>query len=246
MEDASTPHECRSLIIFGFALIVLALGALLAPAAGLAASSYPDTIGTTPGLVAYWRLGEPAGTTAVSQTNTNHGTYVGNSCAHVQPGAIVDDPNGAVLLNSDNDFVSVPATQLARPRTTGRSRSRPGSSAASPARRHLRGDHQQGQDAYGLFLLQRPPRYCASPERRRDIATSNIPIVDTTTWHHVVATKTALGGEDLHRRGGPDLCRSRTSTAGRQRQSAPDRASAAPTSRLSRGSSTRSRSTATS
>lgn len=39
---------------------------------------YAGAVHNTPGLVAYWRLGEVAGTTAIDVTGYNHGTYIGS------------------------------------------------------------------------------------------------------------------------------------------------------------------------
>ena len=194
---ASTPHECRSLIIFGFALIVLALGALLAPAAGLA-STYSDLITNGqqgPGLRSHTGV---SATRRVSpwtavQTSTNNGTYLGTPAARPVPGAIVDDPNGAVLLNSDNDSVQFRPTRRSTSRMV-RSRSEAwikrsqtatnGTSRQSSARASTR----TGCSCYNDRVILRQPGTSGV-----DIATSNIPIVDTTTWHHVVATKIAAG-----------------------------------------------------
>ncbi len=185
---ACTRHEYRSLSIFGFALILLAAGALLAPATGLAASTYSSTIQNSPSLEAYWRLGEATGSAADSSVaGTSIGTYVGTP-ARSQPGAIVDDPNGSVLLNSMDDYVNVPdgpASPLDLhdgPFTLEAwiKRSPPGTSSTFETIISKGG-------AYGLFLNN--DRLVLRQPGVGDIATSNIPIVDSTTWHHVVATK---------------------------------------------------------
>jgi hypothetical protein len=59
--------------------------------------------------VAYWRLGETSGTTAVDETGNGHnGTYVGNPNLG-QPGAIQGDPNTAVQFNGTN-YVEIPSS----------------------------------------------------------------------------------------------------------------------------------------
>jgi acid phosphatase type 7 len=60
----------------------------------------------------YWRLGEASGTTAVSETASNAGTYTGGVTL-AQPGSIAGDPNSAARLDGLDDHVRVPsATSL--------------------------------------------------------------------------------------------------------------------------------------
>jgi hypothetical protein len=56
--------------------------------------------------VAYWRLGESSGTTAVDQRGLRSGTYVGGPTLGV-PGILSSDPDTAVLLNT-SQYVTVP------------------------------------------------------------------------------------------------------------------------------------------
>jgi hypothetical protein len=57
--------------------------------------------------VAYWRLGEAAGPTAVDETGNGHdGTYFGDP-SYGQLGAIQGDPNTAVQFNGE-DYVEIP------------------------------------------------------------------------------------------------------------------------------------------
>lgn len=58
---------------------------------------------------AYWRFGESSGTTAVSATETNAGSYV-NGVELGQRGAIRGDSNTAVSLDGVNDTVRVPSS----------------------------------------------------------------------------------------------------------------------------------------
>ncbi len=57
--------------------------------------------------VAYWRLGEASGPAAADATGHGHdGTYRGNP-AFGEPGAIRNDPDGAVRLDGRHDYVEV-------------------------------------------------------------------------------------------------------------------------------------------
>jgi hypothetical protein len=71
-----------------------------------AGSSYAQTV-LAKRPVAYWRLGESSGPTAVDATGKGHdGTYHGNP-AFGQPGAIQSDPGGAVAFDGRHDYVEV-------------------------------------------------------------------------------------------------------------------------------------------
>jgi hypothetical protein len=68
--------------------------------------------------VAYWRLGEATGTTAVDETGNGHnGTYIGNPTLG-QPGAIDGDSNTAVQFNGTN-YVEIPdSADFSQPTST--------------------------------------------------------------------------------------------------------------------------------
>jgi hypothetical protein len=68
--------------------------------------------------VAYWRLGEAAGPTAVDETGNGHdGTYFGNPTLG-QPGAIHGDSNTAVQFNGTN-YVEIPdSADFSQPTST--------------------------------------------------------------------------------------------------------------------------------
>ena len=58
---------------------------------------------------AYWRFAESSGTTAVSETGTNAGSYL-NGVALGQRGAIAGDANTAIALDGVDDDVRVPSS----------------------------------------------------------------------------------------------------------------------------------------
>jgi hypothetical protein len=72
-----------------------------------AASTYASTV-MADGPNAYWRLGETSGTVMVdSTTNANNGSYVGGVALN-QPGAIVGDASGAILLDGATGYGRAP------------------------------------------------------------------------------------------------------------------------------------------
>ncbi len=71
--------------------------------------AYATVIAQTPGLVDYYRLGEPlfAGAMIDAQGANNNGTYL-NFPLGGQGGAIAGDSNTAVVFTTDTDYVSIP------------------------------------------------------------------------------------------------------------------------------------------
>jgi hypothetical protein len=78
-------------------------------------SAYAQAI-LAKGPVAYWRLGELSGPAAADASGNGHGgTYIGDP-AFDQPGAIVGDPDGAVGLDGNGEYVEIPdSVQLSQP-----------------------------------------------------------------------------------------------------------------------------------
>lgn len=70
--------------------------------------AYFSLVASDPGLLAYWRLGETSGTTAIDATGSHNGTYV-NKPALGSAGAIVNDPDTSVTFNGTSQRVNVPA-----------------------------------------------------------------------------------------------------------------------------------------
>lgn len=69
-------------------------------------TGYKSQILSTPGLGAYWRLGEASGTTARDAAGTTDGTYT-NGPTLGQSGALTGDSDKAVSLDGVNDYVNV-------------------------------------------------------------------------------------------------------------------------------------------
>ena len=64
-----------------------------------AVASYRDVVLGTPGVLAYWRLGEPAGVTAIDELGARPGAYAARGVTLGQPGALPGDPNTAAAFD---------------------------------------------------------------------------------------------------------------------------------------------------
>lgn len=61
--------------------------------------------------IAYWRLGEAKGTNVIDKANNGHdGTLYGTPSLQ-QPGAIMGDPDTAVMLDGQNSYIEIPSHQ---------------------------------------------------------------------------------------------------------------------------------------
>src|SRR5947199_10418521 len=70
--------------------------------------------------VAYWRLGETKGRTAMDETGNGHkGTFYGNPI-YGEPGAIRHDPNTAIKLDGHRSYVEIADDQQFSQPTSGR------------------------------------------------------------------------------------------------------------------------------
>jgi glucose/arabinose dehydrogenase len=70
---------------------------------------YSAVVSATPGLVAYWRLGDGSGLVAADQLGLRPGTYAGGVLLGA-PGALVGDPDTAAAFDGVNDEVTMMAT----------------------------------------------------------------------------------------------------------------------------------------
>ena len=70
-------------------------------------STYRETVVGTAGLTGYWRLGDPAGSTAANQTGGPAGTV--SSGGTLGAPALINDSDKALRLNGTSGSVSVPA-----------------------------------------------------------------------------------------------------------------------------------------
>jgi hypothetical protein len=174
------------------ALLLLAApssaGAATCPVDG--GSSYASAIGSTPGLVSYWRLGEPSGNPACDSFGSNAGSYQGGySLGRV--GALAGDPDTAVALDGSTGQVSVPhASSL----DVGDS-----FTVEAWVRRNSFGapDYQaiasQGANAW-LVAFNAGNRLVLRQAKVGDLVSSTTTVTDTG-WHHVAVTK---NGSSVH------------------------------------------------
>ncbi len=104
-------------------LAALCAAMALAPASAHAAtaqspcstssSPYRTAVSGTPGLAAYWRLGETSGRLACDERATSPGTYTGGYELGQASGTA--DGNKAVALNGSSGYVDVPSTKALNP-----------------------------------------------------------------------------------------------------------------------------------
>lgn len=81
------------------------MGAGAESAGAAAVTRYRDAVLATTGLVSYWRLQEPSGTTAADAKGTNTGTYVGTpTLGGASP--ISDTGAKSIALNGTTQYVS--------------------------------------------------------------------------------------------------------------------------------------------
>jgi len=83
-------------------------------AAGAGSRYHQEVLADAP--VAYWRLGESAGTTATDAKGARNGTYT-NGPARGAAGALVDDPDTATTFDGVDDRVDVPYAAALNPTT---------------------------------------------------------------------------------------------------------------------------------
>ena len=94
-------------------IVVVALVALAAfPSAAAAQGAYADLVLSTPGLTAYWRLGEPSGTVADDAKGQAAGTYLGGSGLGAR-GALSADADPSVRFDGVDDEMQTGVAAIA-------------------------------------------------------------------------------------------------------------------------------------
>ena len=69
-------------------------------------SGYEEEVEDTPGLIDYYKLGEPAGPTIFDSKGTSNGTITGGTFG--LPGAVREDPTTAIGFNGSSDSGAIP------------------------------------------------------------------------------------------------------------------------------------------
>src|SRR2546421_10960570 len=170
----------------------MALLLLAAPSGASAAtcpvdttSGYAAAIRSTPGLVSYWRLGEPSGSTACDSYGSNAGSYQGGVTLG-RVGAIAGDPDTAAGFDGSSGAVSVPHSSSLDVGDT--------FTIEAWAKRNSFGapDYQvvasQGANSWVLAFTA-GNRLVLRQAKVGDLVYSTNTVADTG-WHHVAATKT--------------------------------------------------------
>ena len=173
-------------------------------------SGYRRVVTGTPGLVAYWRLGEVSGATAASIGGTSDGRYR-NGVLLDRPGALLNDANASAGFDGSDDYVSVadtPSLHLGDSFTLEAWVKRAGASSVTAI------ILSKGNSAFQLGFMNN--LLTLTNGDSRPIAKASISTTDTTGFHHVVATKSGptaklyIDGID---RTGPITNRTVTSTS---------------------------------
>lgn len=157
-----------------------------APNSGCSRStSYSSLVLGEAGLVGYWRLGEASGTSACDAKGQDAGTYQPGTTLG-RPGAIAGDSDTAVAFNGVSGAVTAPSTAALAvgDRFTAEAWVRRGALSTSDTQVIV--SKQVG--TWVLFISQ-SNQIVLRRSTVADVATSVTSITDTTTWHHVVATK---------------------------------------------------------
>jgi len=154
-------------------------------------SNYSRTIASTPGLIGYWRLGEPSGTTACDYTAKDNGAYRGGVTLGAS-GAIAEDPDTAVTLDGSTGQVSVPSStnlnvgdSFTIEAWVKRGRSKTGSNEVIASK----------QDGSWVLMFGESDRLTLRRSTVGNVASATVATTDTSAWHYVAATKS---GSSVH------------------------------------------------
>lgn len=152
-------------------------------------SIYRDVILATPGLVAYWRLGEASGNPQDS-AGTNHVTTVAGTPTYSVAGALVGDSNTAITFDgTTTEGLSVPdatALDLGNAPFTIEMWVKRAGAARNDTALH------KGTNAYGVGFDATDNFWKLSKTGVGRISRANTAITDGI-WHHVVVTRSATG-----------------------------------------------------
>lgn len=154
-------------------------------------SSYSSAIASTSGLLGYWRLGEPSGTTACDFTGKDNGKYVGGVTLGV-PGAIAEDPDTAIALNGSTGQVSVPSSTTLN---VGDNFTVEAWVKRGTAKTYSNEVIASKQDGSWVLMFGESDRLTLRRSTVGNVAVASVSTTDTSSWHYVVATKS---GSSVH------------------------------------------------
>jgi large repetitive protein len=166
--------------------LALALGAAAALLLGAAparadAATYAQTVAGTPGLSAYWRLGEASGaTTAADTTNARPGTYVATTLG--TEGALSGDADTAARLAGSGSVSAGNGPAFAGPMTV-----EAWESADSDRTAYLVSDGTSSSTGYHLWLASNGAPSFTVRMTGGTVQITGAPLT-LRAWHHLTAT----------------------------------------------------------
>jgi large repetitive protein len=150
--------------------------------------TYKDLV-IADGAIAYWRFGEASGTTAVDERGGSNGRY-NNGVTLGQPGALAGDSNPAAQFNGSNQNIT--AAGSGTPSSPLNTLVPDPISLEVWVRRGTLGTQQRifaKGDGWPVLEFQATNKIRFAISGRGDLAISTVAVVDTTNWHHIVATR---------------------------------------------------------
>ncbi|MFL5912917.1 MAG: LamG-like jellyroll fold domain-containing protein, partial [Gaiellaceae bacterium] len=172
------------------ALVALFSGGAEATGGCASTSAYSQAVMQISGLVGFWRLGDASGTAACDGTGVNPGTYQGGFTLG-QSGAIAGDSDKATSFNGTTGDVSVPSSTSLNAGDTF-------SIEAWVKRGSTGGTTNQviaSKQGTSWMLAFSTANALILQVNGTTVNTSSSTVADTTSWHHVVATKS---GTSVH------------------------------------------------
>jgi RHS repeat-associated protein len=149
-------------------------------------SAYRDAV-LRDSPVGYWRLGEGAGSNkAADQANADSGDYSATGVTLQAAGALGSDPDTAAIFNGASGLVSMPDTNdlhVADAFTLEGWIRRGGNLGGSQV------ILSKGPSGFLLLFNAGSNSITLRKAGVADVVSSSVAIIDTTRWHHIVATK---------------------------------------------------------
>ncbi|MEX2185504.1 MAG: Ig-like domain-containing protein [Pirellulales bacterium] len=157
---------------------------LVAPGQSRNTPQYRETI-VQHAPVAFWRLGEAIGPTAMDLVSNHHGQYLGD-VALVQPGALAGDVDTAARFDGTGDSVLVADAEGLRPSGALSVEAWIYADSGSPsyASPIMKTTSSAWTDGYGLFYQSGAIRFFVNHWSSSRVSAS----ISPNQWHHVVGT----------------------------------------------------------
>jgi hypothetical protein len=156
-----------------------------APVCAPRSSSYSGQITGTAGLIAYWRLGEASGTVACDSAGANNGSYQSGTVL-ARPGALAGDPDTAVGFDGNRGWVQVPHDPALSVGDRFAIEAWVKRGAISTSGNQVVAAKQN--DAW-VLMFDPANQLILRKSNNGNVAASSVTVTDTSSWHHVAATK---------------------------------------------------------